>query len=295
MWESKLSMVGPRFVLRLSVMVNARETAGLLNPGFHRGKRKLGKDWRVQGRDGWGEAVQDRGEEGARGRHHLTFGPLPQTNGFGAGSEEDSADQDEEFDDEDENNEMEEEERCGISETEGDASDAAEEPLQHTVAREEPLHHVDATRILTDADFKLLARLRAALQEKEKDPRMRSKQAVAHAGPADDEDADADNLPTPSFAVLPESLGAAVKSEKSSKIERIASILSGRKEKKFDHEGHAGGLTNKEKERKKNFVMVRKGKKSIANKIRTSNSDTRYKKMHAKEQFGRERRKRRRT
>ena len=103
-------MVGPRFVLRLSVMVNARETAGLLNPGFHRGKRKLGKDWRVQGRDGWGEAVQDRGEEGARGRHHLTFGPLPQTNGFGAGSEEDSADQDEEFDDEDENNEMEEEE-----------------------------------------------------------------------------------------------------------------------------------------------------------------------------------------
>ena len=192
-------------------------------------------------------------------------------------------------------NEMEEEERCGISETEGDASDAAEEPLQHTVAREEPLHHVDATRILTDADFKLLARLRAALQEKEKDPRMRSKQAVAHAGPADDEDADADNLPTPSFAVLPESLGAAVKSEKSSKIERIASILSGRKEKKFDHEGHAGGLTNKEKERKKNFVMVRKGKKSIANKIRTSNSDTRYKKMHAKEQFGRERRKRRRT
>ena len=86
-----------------------------------------------------------------------------------------------------------------------------------------------------------------------------------------------------------------MKSEKSSKIERIASILSGRKEKKFDHEGHAGGLTNKEKERKKNFVMVRKGKKSIANKIRTSNSDTRYKKMHAKEQFGRERRKRRRT
>jgi hypothetical protein len=31
---------------------------------------------------------------------------------------------------------------------------------------------------------------------------------------------------------------------------------------------YTGGLTNKEKLRKKNFVMVRKGKKSVNNKIR---------------------------
>ena len=53
-------------------------------------------------------------------------------------------------------------------------------------------------------------------------------------------------------------------------------------------------MTHKEKERTKNYVMVRKGKKSVANKVRTSNSESRYKKMHSKEQFGRERRKRRR-
>ena len=44
-------------------------------------------------------------------------------------------------------------------------------------------------------------------------------------------------------------------------------------------QGHKGGLTNKEKQRKKNFVMVRKGKRSVANKIRKSNSDVRYDKM----------------
>ena len=71
--------------------------------------------------------------------------------------------------------------------------------------------------------------------------------------------------------------------------------MDGRKDKKFTHEGHAGGLTNKEKERKKNYMMVRKGKSSVTAKLRKSNSDVRYEKMHATKQFGRERRKRRRT
>jgi hypothetical protein len=51
-----------------------------------------------------------------------------------------------------------------------------------------------------------------------------------------------------------------MKTGKTSKIDRITNILEGRKEAgpKFEHDGHAGGLTNKEKLRKKNFVMVRK-------------------------------------
>ena len=41
--------------------------------------------------------------------------------------------------------------------------------------------------------------------------------------------------------------------------------------------------------------MVRKGKQSVTAKLKKSNSEVRYEKMHSKKQFGRERRKRRRT
>jgi hypothetical protein len=70
-----------------------------------------------------------------------------------------------------------------------------------------------------------------------------------------------------------------MKIHKTSKIERITKVLEGRKENKFEHNGHAGGLTNKEKARKKNFIMVRKGKTQVKDKLRKSNSDVRYQKM----------------
>jgi len=95
--------------------------------------------------------------------------------------------------------------------------------------------------------------------------------------------------------VNPQDLGAEAKVGKQSKIERIQSILSGRDDKKFQNEGHAGGLTNKEKERKKNFLMVRKGKQSVRGKINKSNSASRYEKMMGRDQVGRDKRKRRRT
>lgn len=42
-----------------------------------------------------------------------------------------------------------------------------------------------------------------------------------------------------------------------SKHDRLESIIRGRE--KFQHQTHPGGLTNLEKQRKKNFLMVRKG------------------------------------
>jgi hypothetical protein len=85
----------------------------------------------------------------------------------------------------------------------------------------------------------------------------------------------------PQFAVLPESLAAGMRTGKTSKIERIKHVLEGRKDagERWQHEGHRGGLTNQEKLRRKNFMMVRKGKRAVANKIRKSNSDVRYDKM----------------
>lgn len=72
-----------------------------------------------------------------------------------------------------------------------------------------------------------------------------------------------------------------MKTGKTSKIDRITHILEGRKDSKFEHDGHAGGLTNKEKLRKKNFVMVRKGKKSVNNKSRKAAGLDRHEKNTA--------------
>jgi hypothetical protein len=77
------------------------------------------------------------------------------------------------------------------------------------------------------------------------------------------------------------SSGAGMKTGKSSKIDRITHILEGRKDTKFEHDGHAGGLTNKEKLRKKNFIMVRKGKKSVNNKSRKAAGLDRHEKNTA--------------
>ena len=76
-----------------------------------------------------------------------------------------------------------------------------------------------------------------------------------------------------------------MKTGKSSKIDRITHILEGRKDSKFEHNGHAGGLTNKEKLRKKNFVMVRKGKKSVNNKTRKAAGLDRHEKNSAVSQY----------
>ena len=184
---------------------------------------------------------------------------------------------------------------------------------------------VEGKRVLTDEDFILIKKLQEAYAERIQDPKYRSrkakerrekeatkKQKEAAVGSdeegeegypvrrrdddSSDEDVDGEGaLRTESYQVTAEDLGAGVKLDKDNKIERIQSILSGREDEKFQHEGHRGGLTNLEKKRKKNFVMVRKGKRSVTGKLSLSNSVARYQKMHAKNIYGRDKRKRRRT
>ena len=91
-----------------------------------------------------------------------------------------------------------------------------------------------------------------------------------------DNDSDKDNHENPNDYILnPEKIMPGGKLHKSSKIERLKQILSGRTEKKFVNDGHAGGLTNKEKLRKKNYVMVRRGKRSVMNKGKRASSEKR--------------------
>jgi hypothetical protein len=91
----------------------------------------------------------------------------------------------------------------------------------------------------------------------------------------------------------PGALEGYAKRQRASAAERAASVLQGRED--FQSKTHGGGLTNKEKERKKNFVMVRKGK-NIARKTKKGISARARKGEQGKrEQLKRERRKKRRT
>jgi hypothetical protein len=144
---------------------------------------------------------------------------------------------------------------------------------------------LDRRRILTNEDFALIEKLKEAHNRRLNDPRFRSKnsrfvESALNNFVQMDEDVDEKVEQAMQFAVNPDALAPQAKTGKASKIERIARILEGRKENRFEHEGHAGGLTNKEKLRKKNYVMVRKGKREVANKIRTSNSTARWNAAH---------------
>ncbi len=176
---------------------------------------------------------------------------------------------------------------------------------------------LDVNRVLNDSDLQLFEHLKALRQgtlkrsrsdEDDEDSDEESEEEY------DDDDDDDNRRHLPEFMVDPSSILPSSRAGKSTKIDRIKNILSGRSDKKFEHEGHAGGLTNKEKLRKKNYMMVRKGKREVLQKYRRGSADTRAAKatqvnlfLHSifffrsnhgclsqKEVWGRDRRKKRR-
>jgi SDA1 len=156
-------------------------------------------------------------------------------------------------------------------------------------------HRLDARRLLTSEDFALLERLKEAKAERDKDPKFRTFRTKEKESRGE-EDGGADGpLTVEQFTVDPNSLASGVRTGKTSKLERIIKCLEGRKDSSFQHDGHRGGLTNKEKLRKKNFLMVRRGKRSVNRKVNKSNSEQRWEKMNQKKPYGRDIRKRRRT
>ena len=196
--------------------------------------------------------------------------------------EEDEDDDEEDEEDEDESSDRED------GEGNGDDEDAPHRANQRSKDPNAVRGRLDARRMLTDSDFSLLEKLRAAQAARSLDPRHRSKKSAqiidSSAALKRKRDADEENdqdAVLVDYAVEPGSLAPSSRGEKASKIDRIMHMLDGRKEKRFEHEGHKGGLTDKEKLRLKNFVMVRKGKRSVSGKIRKSNSQTRHDKRES--------------
>lgn len=188
--------------------------------------------------------------------------------------------------------EEEEEENEGTGKRKRDATEAEAEP-QTAQQRSKKLNsirgRVDARRVLTEADFALLEKLRAAQAERLLDPRNRSRKSgllgdssAALKRKREEDDIEEGAAATAAYSVDASALAPGTRAEKTSKIDRIMHVLDGRKDaKRFEHEGHAGGLTNKEKLRKKNFVMVRKGKRAVTHKLRKSNSQVRHDKRES--------------
>lgn len=145
-----------------------------------------------------------------------------------------------------------------------------------STASNHPRIRLDCQRILTPEDFSLLEKLKAAQRDRLADPRNRSKRK--RSGDDSDDEEDAASRPSQPYAVTEDQIAPEAKVKKSTKIERLTRVLEGRVENRFVHEGHAGGLTNKEKQRKKNYVMIRKGKREVVGKDRRSNSEVRWQK-----------------
>ena len=191
-----------------------------------------------------------------------------------------------EEDDEDDEDDDEEDEEDEDEEGEDEEGEEGEDEDTKEVANSLPTSNIrrrlEARRLLTSEDFALIAKLKEAQTQRNLDPKIRKRMLDStnfDEGAGEDDGENTSKQVLPEFAMDPEALGPGMKTSKTTKIERITKILEGRKDEKFDLGGHAGGLTNKEKLRKKNFMMVRKGKRSVTAKVRKSNSDKRYEKM----------------
>eukprot|EP00970_Alexandrium_tamarense_P008423 scaffold1596_cov176-Alexandrium_tamarense.AAC.2 len=120
---------------------------------------------------------------------------------------------------------------------------------------------VSSTRIFTTAEFAKMQKLVERQQQARRDPRMAAKlkRAIAKgeefADLSDDDsdiDSDDDDIHI-SGAVNPTDIMADAKRKRMSKAEKLQKVLEGRE--KWEAKGRAGGSTNVEKKRKKNFAM----------------------------------------
>lgn len=117
---------------------------------------------------------------------------------------------------------------------------------------------VSATRIFSAADFARMKKLVDREERAKRDPRenARRKRAISRGEDydelSDDVDSDDDEIHI-AGAVNPMDIAADAKRKRQSKAERLESILAGRQ--KFEAKARAGGSTNLENKRKKNFQM----------------------------------------
>lgn len=166
-----------------------------------------------------------------------------------------------EEDDEEEEEENEDEENEEEEEEEKEEEQSKEKVKSSVIKSKKELREEKKRSKITfsETDLDMFKKLKAEVEES-------------------DSDSDEDDYEGPSYAIDPSLLAPSGQVHKATKIEKMKRILEGRSDVRFQHEGHGGGLTNQEKLRKKNFVMVRRGKRSVLLKTRAANSELRAKK-----------------
>lgn len=130
--------------------------------------------------------------------------------------------------------------------------------------RKELQMKASSSRIFTSEDFEKMRKLVARQKEMQRDPRAKSKQKrlLAKTGTdfeelsgdeSDDWDSESEDEIRITGVVKPEDIMASVRKKRLNKAERLEKVIAGRE--KFESKQRAGGSTNTEKKRKKNFVM----------------------------------------
>ena len=147
--------------------------------------------------------------------------------------------------------------------------------------RDKLKQEVSATRIFSAADFARMKKLVDREERSKRDPRenARRKRAISRGEDydelSDDVDSDDDEIRI-AGAVNPMDIAADAKRKRQSKAERLESILAGRQ--KFESKARAGGSTNLENKRKKNFQMSKysyetRHKRSGKNNLKRAKSE----------------------
>jgi protein SDA1 len=132
--------------------------------------------------------------------------------------------------------------------------------------RDKLKQHVSSTRIFTASDFAKMKKLVEREERARRDPReaARRKRAIARGQEFEElseEDSDAsvdeDHIHVKG-AVNPDEIMAEAKRKRQSKAEKLQKIVAGREA--FEAKERAGGSTNAEKQRRKNFLMAKASK-----------------------------------
>eukprot|EP00531_Pseudo-nitzschia_arenysensis_P006092 CAMPEP_0116125500 /NCGR_PEP_ID=MMETSP0329-20121206/5842_1 /TAXON_ID=697910 /ORGANISM="Pseudo-nitzschia arenysensis, Strain B593" /LENGTH=857 /DNA_ID=CAMNT_0003619541 /DNA_START=41 /DNA_END=2614 /DNA_ORIENTATION=+ len=128
---------------------------------------------------------------------------------------------------------------------------------------------VSSSRVFTAADFAKMRKLVEREERARRDPReaARRKRAIAQgkefdflSDSDDDFSSDDEDAVRIKGAVNPDMIMAEAKRKRKSKAEKLKKVLEGRQ--KFETNDRAGGSTNTEKERKKNFLMSKSSKRA---------------------------------
>ena len=178
--------------------------------------------------------------------------------------EEDEGEEEEEmkFGDDDEGEEMSDDEEAPelIVHEKTEKDDSVIDLSKMTPEEREKLkQEVSSSRIFTTADFIKMRKLVEREKRLKSDPReaARRKRAIARGKEfedlSDDDDAEEDDQIHIKGAVNPVEIMADAKRKRQTKAEKLAKIIAGRE--KFESKERAGGSTNTEKLRHKNFVM----------------------------------------